>query len=122
MKKYLVLSKILKLFLIIYFIFVEIGSLQSGLDYRCQYLLLLYFIIPTLFLWGLIDWYFFSKIGIENNYVKMIPFGIAIMLYITLSFEGRYPINSVSLVLISVLVFSAILIFISLFGLRKRRL
>lgn len=120
MKKYLILSKTFQLLLLISFISVEINSLRSGLAYRYQYLLILYYIIPTLILWGLIDWYAYSKIKTTNNYIRIIPFIIVLILYIALSFEGKYSIERVSLIFIFALMFSAVLILVSLFGLRKK--
>jgi len=105
MKKYLILLRILKISLILCLIIVEIS---------------LYFVIPILLMWSFLDWFLYSKIEIEDNYVKLIPFGIVIILYTTMSFEWRYSIYNFSLILIFILLFMALLISVSIFKLSNK--
>ena len=88
----------------------EIQLIQSGLEYRFQYLLILYIVIPVLLIGGVIEYFGFKMILKRSSILMLFPFLIAIGLFLALSYEGKSdPITLSYFVILNELI--AILVF-----------
>jgi hypothetical protein len=67
----------------------EIQLVMSGIEYRFQYLLILFFIIPILIFGGIIEYYGFKKLMKKNSILMLVPFFVAISLLVAMSSEGK---------------------------------
>lgn len=88
----------------------EIQLLLSGLEYRFQYLLILFFIIPILIFGGLIEYFGFKKLMKKNSILMLFPFLVAISLLLAMSNEGKSDPITLSY-FVSAIEFIALLLF-----------
>lgn len=88
----------------------EIQSIINGLEYRFQYLLILYVIIPCLVIGGIIESFAFKKLMNGLSVLVIFPFIVALSLLIAVSYEGNYNFINLSYVVISIEL-TAILLF-----------
>ena len=100
-QKLLILSSILKTVVFTGLIIGELNSLWSGSEYRFQYLLILYFILPGLGLLGVVEYFGLIKLKLQKNVLATFPFITGVIIYLLLmNFEGILNLIQLSWVMI----------------------
>jgi len=88
-QKLLILSNIIKIVVLLWLIIGELNCLVSGIAYRFQYLLMLYFILPGMIVLGIIEYFGLIKLKLGKNVIALFPFIIAFIIFILMNNEGR---------------------------------
>jgi len=81
---------------------MELQSINSGLEYRYQYLIILYLVAPALFLTGLLEYIGLRKLIDAFSITMLFPFIIATAFVILILQEGRVDILKISYLIVGI--------------------
>lgn len=80
----------------------EIQGILNGLEYRFQYLLILYIVVPSLIIGGILEYIGFKKLMNRLSILMLFPFLIAMGLSIAMLYEGNSDSTTLSYFVISI--------------------
>ncbi len=111
---------ILKIIAIIVFIIAELQSLHSGLEYRYQYLLILYLFVPITVFVGIIEAYGLKR-SIKLDWATLAsPFLLAAALYFTIEQSfGKGNFIQTSWILLIIFIIGLILSILGMLKIKK---
>ena len=100
-RKLLIASNILKAIVFVGFTIAELNCLLYEIEYRFQYLLILYFILPVIVILGILEYFGLVKIKLQRDLIVIFPFltGLTIF-FILLRYEGALTPTKLSWVMI----------------------
>jgi len=88
-KKLLIFSNIIKIITLSWLILVEVDLMRSGLEYRFHYLIILFIVLPSLFILGFIEYVGFFRLKLENNIIAFFPFLVVPIILVSILFGGN---------------------------------
>ncbi len=119
LRKLLVASNLLKVGVLLFLILAELNCLMTGIEYRFQYLLILYFILPLILILGIIEYFGLIKIGLGKKVISIFPFVIGVLIFILINQEGHFNPEGLSWMLILSFVIGVILTLKSIYEIVK---
>lgn len=117
----LLVYNFLKSAILIFFGIVEYQSLQSGLEYRYQYMLLLYILLPVVLFFGVIELILLKKVLKKHTLLYIFPFLTSLLVWLSIIEFGGLDQEQVSWNLIAVLGIGVFLVLIKCYRLMKWR-